>query len=235
MLAAPEVVALSDKETKKETENVSRETLSSRLCKETLLNRQVPALLIVAGLPATGKTTLARRIATQFTLPLIAKDSIKETLGEVLGCDDLAESRRLGRASIVLLYQFAQILLEACQSCLIEGYLYPNLAAQDLDALQQRCPFQALQIYCSTSPSIIVRRYQQRLESGQRHSVHMDASYLQAVDPTIQPELFRPLPLNCPLIEIDTTDFATINYAALFTQIQMFLTERRLPPLEETP
>lgn len=34
----------------------------------------VPTLIIVSGLPATGKSTLARRLATHFALPLMTKD-----------------------------------------------------------------------------------------------------------------------------------------------------------------
>src|SRR3712207_7266008 len=35
-----------------------------------------PTLVIVSGAPAAGKTTLARRLATELWLPLIAKDAI---------------------------------------------------------------------------------------------------------------------------------------------------------------
>ena len=47
-------------------------------------------LLLVTGLPATGKTTLARLLARRFTAPLLAKDVIKEPLLDVLGAADAA-------------------------------------------------------------------------------------------------------------------------------------------------
>lgn len=49
-----------------------------------------PQVILVNGLPATGKTTLARRIATDLRLPLLAKDAIKETLFDTLGWSDRA-------------------------------------------------------------------------------------------------------------------------------------------------
>ena len=43
-----------------------------------------PLVLIISGPPCTGKTTLARRLATDLGLPLMCKDTIKEVLFERL-------------------------------------------------------------------------------------------------------------------------------------------------------
>ena len=37
-----------------------------------------PLLIIVSGLPATGKTTISKELAKEFSLPSIGKDTIKE-------------------------------------------------------------------------------------------------------------------------------------------------------------
>ncbi|HET8840744.1 MAG TPA: AAA family ATPase [Ktedonobacteraceae bacterium] len=190
------------------------------------MDQNIPTLILISGLPATGKTTLARRVARQFALPMFAKDTLKEILGDTLGCADLAESKRLGRASMVLLYQFAETLLRAKQSCIIESFFYPDLATQDLLAMQQRQPFLPLQIHCSTTLPVILKRYQERFESGARHHVHMDRGHLPELDLAAQNNLLQPLSLKGPLIELDTTDFTALNYASLFTQIQCFLPQR---------
>ena len=44
-----------------------------------------PMLLVVTGLPCTGKTTLGKYLASQLKLPFIHKDGIKETLFDLLG------------------------------------------------------------------------------------------------------------------------------------------------------
>jgi predicted kinase len=44
--------------------------------------------VVVSGSPASGKTTLARAIASELNLPLIAKDAIKEALMSVLPVPD---------------------------------------------------------------------------------------------------------------------------------------------------
>ena len=53
-------------------------------------------LVVVAGPPGTGKTTLAAKIAEDFRLPLITKDGIKESLFDSLGTGDREWSRKLG-------------------------------------------------------------------------------------------------------------------------------------------
>jgi predicted kinase len=57
-----------------------------------------PHLIVIAGPPAAGKTTLARQIARALRLPVICKDTLKESLFDHLGAGDRAQSQRLGYA-----------------------------------------------------------------------------------------------------------------------------------------
>ena len=43
-----------------------------------------PLLVVVSGMPSSGKTTVAEELARRLRLPLIAKDAIKESLYETL-------------------------------------------------------------------------------------------------------------------------------------------------------
>jgi predicted kinase len=61
-------------------------------------------LIVVSGLPASGKTTLAHLLAAELRLPLVGRDDIKERLFESLGWSDREWSKRLGIASWDLLY-----------------------------------------------------------------------------------------------------------------------------------
>jgi predicted kinase len=68
----------------------------------------IPLLVIVSGPPCSGKTTLARWLAKELALPLIAKDNIKELLFDHLGWSDRAWSKKLGRATYPLIYYLSR-------------------------------------------------------------------------------------------------------------------------------
>jgi predicted kinase len=182
-----------------------------------------PILVIVSGLPGAGKSTLSQRLADHFQLPLIQKDTIKETLCDLLECTTLPQSQLYGRVSMALLYQFAEVMLKRGCSCIIESTFHPSFSMPDLLQLKQHCPFLPLQIYCWAEVAVLAERVKRRWESGQRHRGHME--HLRVFDPTypIPPDYLQPLPLDGHIIEVNTTNFETIDYQHLFTQIRLVL------------
>ncbi len=64
-----------------------------------------------------------------------------------LECAMLSQSQLYGRASMVLLFQFAEVILKRSRSCIIESVFHPSFSMQDLLKLHQYCPFFPLQIY----------------------------------------------------------------------------------------
>ncbi len=59
-----------------------------------------PPLVLVHGAPATGKSTLARHVATALRLPLLSRDALKEAMADRVSFESLAESERFGLAYV---------------------------------------------------------------------------------------------------------------------------------------
>ncbi len=57
-----------------------------------------PLVILVTGLPASGKTTVARQVARHLGLPVFGKDDFKEVLFDTLGWKDLEWSRQLSQS-----------------------------------------------------------------------------------------------------------------------------------------
>lgn len=85
-------------------------------------------LIIVLGPPCAGKTTLARRIAQEFQLPLIAKDDIKESLFDSLGWRDREWSKKLGRATFAKA-DYANLFSKIATACSAQFPLAPYASA----------------------------------------------------------------------------------------------------------
>jgi predicted kinase len=180
-----------------------------------------PLLLIVTGAPGTGKTTLARRIARELRLPLIAKDDIKESLFDSLGWKDRAWSQQLGRATMRLLFYFVETPLAATRSCIVESNFRAELATPEFRALQARHDFVPLQVVLKCERGALVQRFRARWETGARHPGHVDHLSSDEELAAILARDYRALDIGGRVIEMDTTDFDKIDYAKLFQAIEL--------------
>lgn len=179
-----------------------------------------PLVILVNGLPATGKTTLARRLATDLQLPLLAKDAIKEMLFDTLGWSDRAWSRKLGGATVAILLMLLEEQVRAGKPCVVECNFYPDRDTQRFHDLQQKYRFTPFQILCVTDGPTLYTRYCQRAQTAERHPGHVETLNLNEHRELLLHGRIEPLALGGTLYELDTTDFATINYADLCAAIE---------------
>lgn len=146
------------------------------------------SVILITGLPATGKTTLAVR----YGLPLVAKDLIKEPLLDVLGAPDAAQSRRLSDASFAILFAIARELHAAGVNMLLEGNFRPGEHEQ---VLRAAIPVwtQSAQILCRVDETERVTRLARRRADPERHAGHRDSDLALAA-PAARGDAFLDLP-----------------------------------------
>ena len=179
----------------------------------------MPPLVIVSGAPAAGKTTLARRLAADLRLPVIAKDAIKELLGDSLGAPDREASKRLGAATYALLYAMADWLLDAGAGLVLESNFWRDASEPQFAPLTARS--RAVLVHCTAAPEVLERRYRERGERGERHPVHYDALELPHVREGIAAGRLEPLALDVPVLVVDTAD----GYRPDFEAVVAFVRE----------
>ncbi|HEV7714469.1 MAG TPA: AAA family ATPase [Steroidobacteraceae bacterium] len=142
-------------------------------------------VILVTGLPATGKTTFARVVAARYRLPLIGKDVIKEPLFDVLGAPDAASSRKLSDASFAVLFAMAREVGAAGSHVVLEGNFRPGEHETPLRAaLPSVAPVAAVrnlaQILCRLDEGERLARLAARLNDQTRHAGHRDFEQSEA-------------------------------------------------------
>jgi len=166
-----------------------------------------PLLVIVSGPPATGKTTLAERLAPELGLFLLAKDDIKERLGDRLPAKSLSDSQRLGDATFHLLFHLANHAIRSGVSLLIESPFYRGFHEAELAPMVGRS--RAVLIHCYSPQDVAARRFRARAERGERHPVHFDKEQPFALLGNPEEDWdqrARPLDLDIPTLVLDTTE-----------------------------
>lgn len=167
-----------------------------------------PRLIVVCGLPATGKSSLAVELRDALGWPLFAKDQFKELLYDATDQGEEAYTREtstiVGKQSIALLLMVARELLEANVSCIVEANFLPNLALDDLGPLLAIS--NGRQVHCNVHGDLVLERYRGRAQAGERHPVHVDVGAEPELIERIETGGGEPLPLDIPLLEVDSTD-----------------------------
>jgi hypothetical protein len=125
-------------------------------------------------------------------------------------CDH--QACQVGRASWRLLYHAMEELLRAGQSLVVESNFTREYATPEFAALQGRYRFQTVQVVCQADEATLLRRFQQRAASGERHPGHVDAGNLDEFRDSLRRAPWGALDIAGRVIYVDTKDFGAIDY-----------------------
>lgn len=183
-----------------------------------------PLLVIVTGLPGTGKTYTSNHIATELQLPLIAQDVIKEIMYDKIGIGDVAQTNTFGQATYAIIDHLAAGQLGAGYGLILESNFIPSLASQRHRRLVKQYNARCVQVVCRTESSVLNARLHQR-NHADRHPGHNDNISLAEQQQITQQRLDNgeDQPLDIPgsvVIVVDTTDFTTVNLNDIVAQIR---------------
>ena len=183
-------------------------------------------LVIISGLPATGKTVLSRKLAQHVGLPLFSKDTIKEILFDGVGHGDRVWGERLNKPTYDVLDYVVEQEVAAKHSLIIETPYDNDFRKEKYVALQQKHGFTCIQVLCYAEREILIQRFINRIGATDRHPGHNDQAALEDFKVSIREAgKVEPLPLQGKVYEIDTTDFATMNEDELFKHVKELVIE----------
>lgn len=193
--------------------------------------------ILVTGIPAAGKSTMAEFLASELKIPVISKDTIKEILFDNVGFQSREEKVKLGTASLEIMYYAARQLMRMRQPFILENN-FENNSKEGLVSLLSEYHYAALTITLTGDYEVIYQRFLERNVSPDRHRGHVvndcypekevhSQEKLREVSITYDAYLygikhrgFDTFVADGEQIKVDTTDFSKIDRNLLLEQIQ---------------
>ena len=194
--------------------------------------------ILVTGIPASGKSTMAAFLAEQFGLPVISKDKIKELMYDDIGFCSREEKVKLGIASMNIMYYMAAQLMKNNQPFILENN-FEKISRELLIEILERYSYTAITVTLTGNYSKIYERFAERNNSPDRHRGHVvndrypektpnrdvkPISYENFVSGIIDRGMDS-FVANGPHIVMDTTDFNKIHIETLIKKINSYRKE----------
>lgn len=188
--------------------------------------------ILVTGIPASGKSTMAKFLAEQLSIPVISKDKIKELLFDDVGFKSREEKVKLGIASMNIMYYMAEQLMKCNQPFILENN-FENVSKEGLDEILGKYSYNAITLTLTGDYRKIYDRFVERNVSTDRHRGHIVNDCYPELDVNRK---LAPIPYesyeagiknrgmdsfkgNGPQIIVDTTEFQNINLEMVLQEI----------------
>ena len=175
-------------------------------------------LILITGLPGTGKSTLARTLARHYAMPLICKDAIKEPLFDTFGASDREDSRRLSDASFAVMFSMLRDCTAAGTDVILEGNFRPG----EHERLLSDASVRIAQVLCTVSEPVRIARLKARATDPSRHPGHRDAEFVASHTPSATGFLHLP----GERLTFDTDDESPLRALAPPHQVLIYTLDR---------
>ena len=128
-------------------------------------------LIILAGMPATGKSTAARRLQAHFGYPILEKDAVKECLFDAIGFSDYAGKRQLDIAANAVILRLTEEMLSCGQPLIVDNNFDEESAAR-LAEITEKSSARIVTVFFDGDPQVLYERYIERDSAFRRHPGH---------------------------------------------------------------
>ncbi len=181
------------------------------------------SLIIISGLPGTGKTTLAKKISDKYHLPLVSMDAIKETMWNTMGHEfDFEFNDKIGRTAFELVFYYINETLCKEVSLVVEAHFSPERNNDRINKLKEKYETNLIQIYCDCETKALQKRFKERMIKDSYHKGHKHTISLYGEERVLNSlgTKNKRLDIDGVTYNLDTTNPEKIDYEKLFEFIE---------------
>ena len=193
-------------------------------------------LIILAGMPATGKSTVAAGLSKSFGYPILGKDNIKEGLFDTLGFENYAQKRKLDHAANEVLLRVLAAMLKAGNSLIVDNN-FDTASTEKLCGLIETYHPNCVTVFLDGDPQALYLRYVERDNLHKRHRGHAlqehypphegdDLDYSMTREEFDEKFFKRGMAqFRCPgaRIDVDMTDFSKVDVEEIAVRVRELL------------
>lgn len=194
------------------------------------------AVIVLTGMPATGKSTVCRALTKEFGFPVVEKDAIKEKMFDTVGFKCYAEKRALDHAANAVVIHVVEEILKTGGSVIVDNNFDTESGKRFSEVLEKYAPKCAC-VFLKGDLDVLHERYTVRDNAHARHLGHVlqehyppregdSLYYTMTRDEFYEKFMKRGMDsFVCPdgRIEIDTTDFSKVDTDAIVASVKKML------------
>lgn len=171
-------------------------------------HRVVPGfLVVVSGLPAAGKSTLARRLARDLLMPVVSRDRLRDAVYTDFQSAVAARGPELGPTMDRLVTTVLTSILEVGGAAIIDGNFNIQPQADAIRALIAELAPGSIEVCLWGDPDVLRRRFADRADPP------LTADLEPYFDEVVHRARWTVLAPPSPTVHLDTTDLAAVDAA----------------------
>jgi predicted kinase len=195
-------------------------------------------LILLAGLPGTGKTYLSNIINNKLgSFYVISQDELKEYYCDVYGYNNLEEKQEVEKIAWTKYYEKMEQQMQV-DSNIISDYPFSQKQKPRIQELVEKYDYKVVTIRLSADLDVLFERQKKRDLDSTRHLSHITTSYKkgdQLADRSKADNLltYEEFIKRCTtrgydtfelgkLYEVDVTDYTKVNYSNLLEKIRLW-------------
>ena len=176
-------------------------------------------MILVSGLPATGKTTFAKWLSEEMCIPHVCYDNFVEKTLE-LGkrkCENEEEIRKYYGEFPYAFFWFCFEEIMKSSSLFIVDFHFADMMNNTLDELTTKYQYETITVHMDCSAELAHSRWEER---NKTNSMRPNLSIEQFIEGSRQNKEFR---YGSNFIYVDTTDYSKVSYKDIVEQIRQYL------------